>query len=53
MTVEALSILPWYASLIEPEVVTRARRRLADYGFDVDRFIANHTASPPAWSQEG
>lgn len=52
MTVEALAILPWYASLFEPEVVTRARRRLADYGFDLDRFVADRTANPPAWSQE-
>ena len=51
MTAEALAILPWYAPLFEPEVVARARRRLADHGFDVDRFIADRTANPPTWSQ--
>jgi hypothetical protein len=51
MTVEALAILPWYAPLFEPEVVTRARRRLADYGFDVDSYVAERTANPPTWSQ--
>ena len=49
MTVEALAILPWYASLFDADVITRARGRLAEHHFDVDAFIANRTASPPAW----
>lgn len=49
MTVEALAILPWHAALFEPVVITRARRRLADYGFDVDAYLAQCTAEPPPW----
>lgn len=51
MTAEALAVLPWYAPLFEEEVVTRARRRLADYSFDVDAYIAQRTAEPPPWWQ--
>lgn len=51
MTVEALAVLPWYAPLFDEEVVARARRRLADYGFDVDAYIAQRTADPPPWWQ--
>jgi hypothetical protein len=49
MTVEALAILPWYASLFDPDVVARARTRLLDYRFDVDSYLAERCASPPAW----
>ena len=52
MTVEALAILPWYASLFHQEVVARARRRLAEYNFDVDAYLANRTANPPTWWQD-
>ena len=52
MTVEALAILPWYASLFDQEVVARARRRLAEYKFDVDTYLANRTANPPTWWQD-
>lgn len=49
MTVEALAILPWYAELFDGEVLTRARRRLEDHGFDIDRYLGDAAASPPGW----
>jgi len=52
MSVEALTILPWYASLFDSEVISRARRRLLDYRFDVDAFLRAQSARPPSWWQD-
>lgn len=49
MTVEALSLLPWYADLFEVEDAVSARRRLEAHRFDVDAFLDRRTASPPGW----
>jgi hypothetical protein len=49
MSVEALAILPWYASLFDRDVIERARQRLIDYRFDVDAYLTARTATPPSW----
>jgi hypothetical protein len=49
MTVEALSLLPWYAELFDEEDRTSAQRRLRAYKFDVEAFIARRRVSPPSW----
>lgn len=52
MSVEALAILPWYASLFDLDVIQRARQRLLDYRFDVDAYLSTRTTSPPSWWQD-
>jgi len=52
MSVEALAILQWYASLFDSEAISRARRRLLDYGFVVDAFLTAQSARPPSWWQD-
>jgi hypothetical protein len=52
MSVEALVILPWYASLFGGDVIQRARQRLLDYRFDVDAYLRTRTATPPSWWQD-
>lgn len=49
MTVEALSLLPWYSELFDPQDAVLARQRLEQYRFDVDAFIRRQTGSPPGW----
>lgn len=51
MTVEALSLKPWYWSLFDEEVRAHARHKLMAYEFDVDGFVASATAAPPSWTQ--
>ncbi|MGH9055709.1 MAG: hypothetical protein ACRDYY_07585 [Acidimicrobiales bacterium] len=50
MTVEALSLLPWYNEVFDDDVRDHARRKLTAHRFDVDAFLANRTASPPRWT---
>ncbi len=50
MTVEALVLLPWYASLFSDRDRDLARRRLIAHDFDVDGFLARRTVSPPEWA---
>lgn len=50
MSIEALALLPWYAELFDDEVQAKARRKLADYGFDIDTFVDCRTATPPEWT---
>jgi hypothetical protein len=49
-TVEALSLLAWYAELFDDEVLVSARRKLVAHNFDIDSFLAMRTDSPPAWT---
>lgn len=49
VTVEAISLLPWYSELFDDEDRAAARRRLKAYRFDLDGFLARRTASPPPW----
>ncbi len=51
MTVEAISLLPWYQELFDDGVRQDAHRKLSAHGFDVDGFLAAHTANPPAWTR--
>jgi hypothetical protein len=44
LSVEALVLLPWAAEIFEESDRRLARGRLAEYGFDVDEFIARHEA---------
>jgi hypothetical protein len=53
MSVEALVILPWYSPLFDPAVPAGARQRLADYGFDVEAYLATRTSTPPDWWNHG
>ena len=41
LTVEAVILRPEWADLFTDEDRAIARRRLTDYGFDVDRFVAS------------
>jgi len=52
MSVEAAALLPWYADLFSDEQRGVARRRLVEHGFDVDGFLRDRQARPPAWIQE-
>lgn len=52
MTVEAIALLPWYSTLFSDEDRQLARRRLLDYKFDVDGFLARRGGSPPRWYLE-
>ena len=47
MSVEALAVLPWYAGLFEPDLVAKALRRLEEYRFDVDGYLASSRV--PSW----
>ena len=49
LAVEALALLPWYDSLFTDTVRELAPRRLVDYHFDVDSFVARRMESPPDW----
>ncbi|MDA8312753.1 MAG: hypothetical protein M0Z46_19515 [Actinomycetota bacterium] len=49
MTVEAISLLPWYDVLFDDRDRAEARRRLEAHEFDADGFLAQRTAAPPAW----
>jgi hypothetical protein len=51
MTVEAISLLPWYQELFDDGVRQDARRKLSAHGFDVDGFLAGRTTNPPTWSR--
>lgn len=53
MTAEAVALLPWYEQLFDDQDRQLARRRLEAYGFDVDRFLAAKSQSPPAWWDDG
>jgi hypothetical protein len=52
LTVEALAILPWFAGLFADEEVEAAKRRLADYRFDVATYLSNASAKLPNWAGE-
>jgi hypothetical protein len=52
MSVEALAVLPWYASLFDQDLIRRARQRLLEYRFDVDAYLGARTACPPTWWQD-
>lgn len=47
MSVEALALLPWYTSLFDNTVVSKARRRLEAHDFDVDEYL--QTVDTPDW----
>lgn len=49
MTVEALSLLPWYGELFDDQDSALARRRLEAHGFDVEAFLRRRTAVEPSW----
>jgi hypothetical protein len=51
MSVEAMVLLPWYQELFTGDEQDVARRRLTEYGFDIERFIQARSAQPPGWSQ--
>jgi hypothetical protein len=50
MSVEALSLLPWYRELFDDDVRDKARRKLSDHGFDVDQFLNDRSTWPPQWA---
>ena len=49
MSIEAMALLPWYASLFTPPQITSARARLAAHQFNVPLFLASAQAAPPSW----
>lgn len=50
MSVEAMVVLPWYQALFSPTERAAARKRLTDYGFDVDKFINVRSLDSPNWT---
>jgi hypothetical protein len=51
MSVEAMVLLPWYQELFTADEQDVARRRLTEYGFDIETFVQTRSATPPGWSQ--
>lgn len=49
LSVEAMSLLPWYAVLFDHEDALLARQRLAAYRFDIGEFLRRCVANPPSW----
>jgi len=49
MSVEAQVLLPWYEELFTEEERPGARRRLGQYDFDVDAFLADAASRVPPW----
>lgn len=49
MSAEAIALLPWYEPLFTPTERATARRRLVQYGFDVDGFLLAKSAFTPPW----
>lgn len=52
MSAEAFALLPWYSSLFSEAQLATARRRLSEYGFDVDAFVQRRSTSPPGWAAQ-
>ncbi len=51
MSVEAATLLPWFATLFTEQERTVARRRLDEHRFDVSGFLVSSSAHPPNWVQ--
>jgi hypothetical protein len=49
MTVEAMSLLPWFEGIFTDRERAAARRRLEEHRFDVDAFAATALSNPPKW----
>ena len=50
LSVEALVLLPWYASLFTSDELKTARRRLLDHRFDVEKYLTTSTDRRPGWA---